>query len=195
MQIQDRLIAALRRYCQALPDQRRGKNTTYAMTDFALAAFARFFMQSLSFLAHQRHLETGHGRSNCETLFDMSKIPRDNQIRVMLDPIEPALFYPLFADIVAELQQCGGLDAMRALDGHVLIAWDGTAEPLLQHQPSGWCCICDLPERVGWRTDRHSDGSKPLKRRTDGKMRTAAATDAGLLLALLSLVEPDERGV
>ena len=124
MQIQDRLIAALRRYCQALPDQRRGKNTTYAMTDFALAAFARFFMQSLSFLAHQRHLETGHGRSNCETLFDMSKIPRDNQIRVMLDPIEPALFYPLFADIVAELQQCGGLDAMRALDGHVLIAWD-----------------------------------------------------------------------
>jgi hypothetical protein len=126
VQIQDRLIAALRRYCQALPDQRRGKNTTYAMTDFALAAFARFFMQSLSFLAHQRHLETGHGRSNCETLFDMSKIPRDNQIRVMLDPIEPALFYPLFADIVAELQQCGGLDAMRALDGHVLIAWDGT---------------------------------------------------------------------
>jgi hypothetical protein len=32
----------------------------------------------------------------------------------------------LFADVVAELQQCGGLDAMRVLDGHVLIAWDGT---------------------------------------------------------------------
>ena len=126
VQIQDRLIAALRRYCQALPDQRRGKNTTYAMADFALAAFAPFFMQSPSFLAHQRHLETGHGRSNCETLFGMSKIPGDSQVRAMLDPIEPALFYPLFADIVAELKQCGGLDAMRVLDGHVLIAWDGT---------------------------------------------------------------------
>ena len=32
----------------------------------------------------------------------------------------------MFADIVAELKQCGGLDAMRVLDGHVLIAWDGT---------------------------------------------------------------------
>ena len=31
-----------------------------------------------------------------------------------------------FADIMAELVQCGGLDAMRVLDGYVLIALDGT---------------------------------------------------------------------
>ena len=126
MQIQDRLIAALRRCCQALPDRRRGPNTTYAMVDFALAAFAPFFMQSPSFLAHQRLLETGQGRSNCQTLFGMNKIPGESQVRAMLDPIEPTLFYPMFTDIVAELEQCGGLDAMRILDGHVLIAWDGT---------------------------------------------------------------------
>jgi hypothetical protein len=122
VQIQDRLIAALRRRCRALPDRRRGKSTTYAMADFALAAFAPFLMQSPSFLAHQRHLEAGHGRSNCETLFGMSKIPGDGQVRAMLDPIDPALSYPLFADVVAELQQSGGLDAMRVLDGHGLIA-------------------------------------------------------------------------
>ena len=126
MQIQDRLIAALRRYCQTLPDGRRGKNTTYAMADFALAAFAPFFMQSPSFLAHQRHLETGRGRSNCRTLFGISKIPGESQVRAKLDPIDPALFYPMFADIVAELKQCGGLESMRVLDGNVLIAWDGT---------------------------------------------------------------------
>ena len=62
MDIQDRLLAALRRYCQALPDRRQGQNARYAMADFALAAFAPFFMQSPSFLAHQRHLETGQGR-------------------------------------------------------------------------------------------------------------------------------------
>ncbi len=126
MQIQDRLIAALRRCCQSLPDRRRGQNTTYAMADFALAAFAPFFMQSPSFLAHQRHLETGHGRSNCQTLFGISKIPGESQVRAMLDPIEPALFYPMFADILAAFKQYGGLDAMRVLDGHLLIAWDGT---------------------------------------------------------------------
>jgi hypothetical protein len=56
----------------------------------------------------------------------MRKIPGDSQIRAKLDAIEPALFHPMFADLVAELDQCGGLDAMRCLDGHVLIALDGT---------------------------------------------------------------------
>jgi hypothetical protein len=74
--IENRLLDSLRRCCRALPDQRRGRNTRYAMADFALAAFAPFFMQSPSFLAHQRHLETGRGRSNCET-----------QIRAKLDAV------------------------------------------------------------------------------------------------------------
>jgi hypothetical protein len=124
--IQDRLLASLRRCCQALPDQRLGRNTTYAMADFALGAFAPFFMQSPSFLAHQRHLETGQGRSNCETLFGMRKIPGDSQIRAKLDAVEPAVFHPMFADIVAELEQCGGLDSMHVLDGRLLIALDGS---------------------------------------------------------------------
>jgi hypothetical protein len=124
--LQDRLIAALRRCCQSLPDRRRGDNATYAMADFALGAFAAFFMQSPSFLAHQRHLETGHGRSNCQTLFGMRKIPGDSQIRAMLDPLEPTWFFPMFADILAEARQSGGLDGMRCLGGKVLIALDGT---------------------------------------------------------------------
>ena len=85
---------SLRRCCRVLPDQRRGMNATYDMADFALAAFAPFFMQSPSFLAHQRHLETGQGRSNCQTLFGMSKIPGDSQIRAKLDAIEPATVPP-----------------------------------------------------------------------------------------------------
>ena len=93
---------------------------------FAFGAFASFFMQSPSFLAHQRHLETGQGRSNCETLFGMRKIPGDSQIRAKLDAVEPVMFHPMFADIVAELEQSGGLEAMRCLDGLVLIALDGT---------------------------------------------------------------------
>ena len=126
MSIQERLFDSLRRCCQGLPDQRQGKNTTYAMADFALAAFAPFFMQSPSFLAHQRHLETGHGRSNCETLFGMSKIPGDSQVRAMLDPSNRPCSTRCSPISWPNLKQCGGLDAMRVLDGHVLIALDGT---------------------------------------------------------------------
>lgn len=99
MSIQDRLFDSLRRCCQGLPDQRQGRNTTYAMADFAFGAFASFFMQSPSFLAHQRHLEIGQGRSNCETLFGMRKIPGDSQIRAKLDAVEPVMFHPMFADV------------------------------------------------------------------------------------------------
>jgi hypothetical protein len=54
-------------------------------------------MGSPSFLAHQRALEEGHGRSNCKTLFAISAIPSDNYIRTMLDGAAPAAFDALFS--------------------------------------------------------------------------------------------------
>ena len=122
----ERLIAALRGRCQSLPDRRIGRNTTYAMADFALAAFAPFFMRSPSFLAPQSHLETARGRSNCQTLFGIECIPCDRKVRAMLDPVDPAHFFPVFADVLAVLRESGGLAAMQVLGGHTLIALDGT---------------------------------------------------------------------
>jgi hypothetical protein len=122
----DRLLAAMRRCCQSLPDRRSGANTQYEMADFGLAAFSVFFMQSPSFLEHQRHLATVRGRSNCETLFGMTKIPGDSQIRARLDPIEPSQFHSMFTAVVDELQRSSGIDQFRRLNGHVLIAIDGT---------------------------------------------------------------------
>src|SRR3954466_7040668 len=120
------LLTSLQRCCDALADLRRpGPNTRYTMADFGLAAFSVFFMQSPSFLAHQRHLEQGQGRSNCRSLFGMTAIPCDNQIRAMLDPVDPALFFPVFADVMGTLERTGGLNEFRRLNGRVLIALDG----------------------------------------------------------------------
>ena len=96
------------------------------MTDIGMAAFSVFFMQSPSFLAHQQRLRDGCGRSNCETLFGMSRIPGDSHIRAMLDPAEPALLDPVFGAVLTELIQSGGMDSFRQSDDHVLIALDGT---------------------------------------------------------------------
>jgi hypothetical protein len=123
----DALLQSLRRCLEGFPDKRRGLNTTYAIADIGMAAFSVFFMQSPSFLAHQRQLELGHGRSNCASLFGTTKIPSDNHIRDMLDPADPALLHPAFADTLDQLaQNSGGLDMFRRLGGHVLIALDGT---------------------------------------------------------------------
>lgn len=120
------LLGDLRECSESFPDKRRGINTIYRIADFSLAAFSIFFMQSPSFLAYQRQLSDGHGRSNCETLFGLSKIPSDNHIRDMLDPADPALLYPVFSKVLAVLRKSGGLAAFRRPGGHILIALDGT---------------------------------------------------------------------
>jgi hypothetical protein len=80
-------------------------NVTYPIADIGMAGFSVFFMQSPSFLAHQKYLEEGQGRSNCETPFGISKMPGDSHIRDMLDPVDPALLHPVFDAVLVELKQ------------------------------------------------------------------------------------------
>jgi hypothetical protein len=121
------MLGSLRRCLDGFPDKRRGLNTRYSMGDIGMAAFSVFFMQSPSFLSHQRRFEEGHGRSNCQSLFGISKIPSDNHIRDMLDAAPPELLHPVFAEAIDLLEATpGGLDGFRRLGGHVLIALDGT---------------------------------------------------------------------
>lgn len=109
-----------------MPDQRTGRNTHFAMEDVVLAAFAVFWTQSPSFLAQQTRMRQVHGHSNAETLFGMARIPSDNHIRDLLDPVPPATLFPWFGQIVARLQARDRLAPYRVLDGQLLIALDGT---------------------------------------------------------------------
>lgn len=119
-------IAALGERCAALPDRRTGSNSRYTMADIGLSAFSVFFMQSPSFLAHQRTLAENCGRSNAETLFGMTTMPCDNHIRQMLDGAATDHFDSVFANIVKDLDESGGLTRFRRLDGRILIALDGS---------------------------------------------------------------------
>ncbi|MDO9714324.1 hypothetical protein [Paracraurococcus lichenis] len=125
MELLETLLQGLRSACAAFPDQRRGE-VTYSMADIGLSAFSLFFMQSESFLAHQRALEEGRKMSNCHSLFGMTAIPTDNHIRAMLDPVHPSYLQPAFDQSLDILRQRGGLRAFQRLGGRVLIALDGT---------------------------------------------------------------------
>ncbi|MFY9938093.1 MAG: ISNCY family transposase [Silvibacterium sp.] len=119
------LIAELGKVCAGLRDPRTGpsRDGQYSMADIGLSAFSLFFMGSPSFLAHQRALARGQGRSNCQTLFGMAAIPSDNYIRLMLDGASPAAFDHLFMRAIAA---AGPLARFHCLGGRVLIALDGT---------------------------------------------------------------------
>jgi hypothetical protein len=96
------------------------------MEDAALSAFSIFFTQSPSFLDSQVRMQKQLGRNNALTLFEVHKIPCDNQIRNLLDPVPPETLFPLMATISDELYDHGYLDGFRSIHGTFLIALDGT---------------------------------------------------------------------
>lgn len=125
MSVIKNLIAELGTVCAGLRDRRNGprRDGEYTMADIGLSAFSLFFMGSPSFLAHQRALQRGHGRSNCQTLFGMAAIPSDNYIRLMLDGASPAAFDVLYMQAI---KAAGPLTRFQCLGGRLLVALDGT---------------------------------------------------------------------
>ena len=131
MVILDALLAGLKEVCAGFPDKRKTADGVYSMADIGLSAFSLFFMQSESFLAYQRGLEEGRKTSNCHSLFGMAKIPTDNHIRSMLDPVHPSHLQASFDQAVETLRARGGLKAFERLavcdeNPRTLIALDGT---------------------------------------------------------------------
>jgi hypothetical protein len=84
-----------------------------------------FFMQSESFLEHQRQMESHQGKSNAQSLFGMIKIPTVPQIRNILDRISATLLSEVFNCIYQSLKRDGQLKPFKYLGG-LLIALDGT---------------------------------------------------------------------
>ena len=121
----DDLVEKLHRVLNGFPDHRTGQNTTYSLKDAALGAFSVFFTQSPSFLAHQRTMQQSKGRSNAESLFGVERVPCDNHIRSLLDPIVPDYVFPVFEQVFGDLEAAEELDTFRSLNGNLHIALDG----------------------------------------------------------------------
>jgi len=120
------LLKRLEQVFDSLPDARRGPNTQYELADAGLGAFAVFFTQSPSFLAHQRALKLDKRWSNAERLFGLHALPSDPQIRTLLDPIAPTLLAPMYRHVFQTLEKTPVVAGYRSFGRQLLIALDGT---------------------------------------------------------------------
>ena len=74
-----------------IPDQRDPQRIIWELPDVVMSAFAMFFFQHPSLLEYQRRMKKRHGRANLETMFGVSDLPSDAQLRTLLDgaTVEP----------------------------------------------------------------------------------------------------------
>lgn len=120
------LLNQVTQSCEAFPDLRTGTNTQYSLSEVGMSAFAVFFTQSPSFLAHQRTLKLRKGRHNAESLFGVCQVPSDNQVRNLLDPVSPTYLHPVYRHTFLALEQTGVLKSRRSFAQQLLVAIDGT---------------------------------------------------------------------
>lgn len=121
------LVASIRAAFEAFPDGRLPSNATkFEIVDAALSAFSVFFTQSPSFLDWQVRMEQTQGKNNARSLFGVHRIPSHAQICNLLDPVSPAILFPLMTGIGATLFDQGHLRGFQSVNGTYLVALDGT---------------------------------------------------------------------
>jgi hypothetical protein len=104
-----------------LPDYRVG-DTEIALADALMSAFAMFSLKAPSLLAFDKERAEG----NLHTIYGIERVPCDTHMREILDPVSPTWLRPVFKSVFRQLQRGKALEAMTFLDGHYLLALDGT---------------------------------------------------------------------
>jgi hypothetical protein len=117
----DALFRLVRSGFAPIPDYRLSE-TDISLTDALMSAFAMFSLKSPSLLAFDKERAEG----NLHTIYGIERVPCDTHMRERLDPVSPESLRPLFQSIFRQLQRGKALEPMAFLDGHYLVALDGT---------------------------------------------------------------------
>ena len=121
----DSLVNELHNVIDAFPDN-RASNSSKSIKDAALGGFSIFYTQSPSFLSYQTSMQKKKGKNNAASLFGIEEILSENQIRNILDKIEPAYVFPMFSHIFSGLNYSGHLERFRSFNNNLVIPFDGT---------------------------------------------------------------------
>jgi hypothetical protein len=117
----DALFRLVRSRFATITDE-RGAEVAIPFTDALMSAFAMFSLTSPSLLAFDKQRVEG----NLETLYGIPRAPCDTRMRERLDPVSPESLRPAFTSVFRQLQRGKALADMGCLDGHSLVALDGT---------------------------------------------------------------------
>jgi len=109
-----------------IADCRQETKVKHAVHDVLMSGFAMMFYQDRSLLQFQQRLEEAIHKNNLRTLFQVESIPRDSQMREVIDEVESWELEAVFEDFFRPLQRGKHLEGYRVLGDHYVISIDGS---------------------------------------------------------------------
>jgi hypothetical protein len=120
------LKAAMADCFRQIHDPRQAGKVDHCMHDVLMSGFAMMFFQDPSILAFQTRLQESSQKNNLSGVFGVGSIPKDTQMRDIIDIVPTEAFSHIFPEFLNRLQRGRQLEQYRFMEEKYLIPFDGT---------------------------------------------------------------------
>jgi hypothetical protein len=120
------LLATMAKCFRQIQDPSQQGKVSHCLHDVLMSGFAMMFFQDPSLLAFQKRLQESAQQNNLSKVFGVGTIPKDTQMRDVIDMLPTVAFDNIFPDFLNRLQRGRQLDQYRFLNDKYLIPLDGT---------------------------------------------------------------------
>ena len=111
---------------ESLSEHRQLEKIRHSIHDVFMSGFAMMYFQDPSILQFQKRLDDGVHNNNLKTLFQVQSIPKDSQMREVIDELEGKELEPIFDEYFHALQRGKHLEQYRILGDYYLVSIDGS---------------------------------------------------------------------
>jgi hypothetical protein len=111
--------------------------------DALMSGLACMHFQEPSLLQFQKRMQNEQNRNNLQTLFDVTNIPKDTQMREIIDAVDSQYLRPIFKAFYTRLQRGKHLEQYAIFPGMYYFPIDGSQ---FYHSKTIHCAQCLVKE-------------------------------------------------
>lgn len=109
-----------------IEEKRQKGKINYSIHDTMLSGLACMVFQDPNLVEFQRRLESKQETSNLTSLFGVKKVPKEKQMREIIDEVDPCEYGSVFKEYFYRLQRGRHLKQYEFLNGYYICSIDGT---------------------------------------------------------------------
>jgi len=120
------LRASVSTLFRAIPDWRQPSKVSISLHDALMSGLACMHFQDPSLLQFQTRMQEEQHQNNLRTLFDVSNIPKETQMREIIDGVSSEHFRPIFKEFYLQLQRGKHLEPYQIFPSMYYFPIDGS---------------------------------------------------------------------